>query len=67
MLEKIIPQRDYASCSAEKILNYSEILNKKFSLMAAILAEGAGRDVESTSAVLNGSTLTVSFALLPAN
>ncbi len=36
------------------------------SLMAAILAEGAGRDVESTSAVLNGSTLTVSFALLPA-
>jgi hypothetical protein len=35
------------------------------SLMAAILAEGAGRDVESTSVVLNGSTLTVSFALLP--
>jgi len=36
------------------------------SLMAAIITEGAGRDVESTSAVLNGSTLTVSFALLPA-
>ncbi len=36
------------------------------SLMAAILAEGAGRDVESTSAVLNGSTLTVSFAHLKA-
>lgn len=36
------------------------------SLMAAILAEGAGRDVESTSVVLEGSTLTVSFALLPA-
>lgn len=36
------------------------------SLMGAILAEGSGRDVESTSAVLEGSTLTVSFALLPA-
>lgn len=36
------------------------------SLMGAILAEGSNRDVESTSAVLEGSTLTVSFALLPA-
>ncbi len=36
------------------------------SLMGAIPAEGSGRDVESTSAVLEGSTLTVSFALLPA-
>lgn len=35
------------------------------SLMACILAEGAGRDVESTSAVLEGSALTVSFGLLP--
>lgn len=34
------------------------------SLMAAILAEGGNCDVESTSAVLNGSTLTVAFALL---
>ena len=36
------------------------------SLMASILAEGSGRDVESISAVLDGSALTVSFALHPA-
>lgn len=35
------------------------------SLMASLLAEGSGRDVESISAVLDGSRLTVSFGLLP--
>ena len=34
------------------------------SLMAAILAEGSGCDVESDSAILTGSTLTVSYSLL---